>query len=319
MGLSEHLGQTEAGRGRETLHVPVLLQQVLDHLQVRQGGVYVDGTVGDGGHAYAILSEAGPQGRLLGLDRDPAALDSAARRLAPFGDRVLLRHGSFARLAELAGDWSPLDGILLDLGLSSRQLADPERGFAFSLDGPLDMRFDPTEEGVSAADLVNSWSVQELREVLYRWGEERQAGRIARAIVAARPLHTTRELARVVEEAVGRRGRIHPATRTFQALRIAVNRELEALEEGLPQALALLRPGGRLVVISFHSLEDRIVKRFLRREARDCICPPQAPVCTCGHRAQVRLLTRKPVRPSAAEVEANPRARSARLRAAEKI
>ena len=288
-------------------------------LAVRPGGVYIDGTVGGGGHAEAILESSAPDGRLLGLDRDPGALEAAGERLARFGGRAVLRHGSFARLAALAEGFAPVDGVLLDLGLSSLQLADPARGFAFSQEGPLDMRFDPTAPGPTAADLVNGLPVKELAALLYRYGEERQAGRIAEAIVAARPLETTRQLAEVIERAVGRRGRIHPATRTFQALRIAVNKELEALEAALPQAVDLLRPGGRLVVISFHSLEDRIVKRFLRRESRDCICPPETPVCTCGHTAQLRLLTRKPVRPDPEEVERNPRARSARLRAAERI
>ncbi len=301
-----------------SVHVPVLLQTVVSLLQVRPGGVYIDGTVGGGGHAAAILAASVPDGRLLGLDRDPAALDVARERLAPWGDRAVLRRGSFADLLRLAEGFIPADGVLLDLGLSSLQLADPARGFSFSQDGPLDMRFDPSE-GPTAADLVNTLSVRELTDLLYRYGEEKQARRIAEAIVAARPIHRTAELASLIEQTVGRRERIHPATRTFQALRIAVNRELEALEVALPQALELLRPGGRLVVISFHSLEDRIVKQFLHREARDCICPPEIPVCVCGHRAQVRVLTPKPVRPDAAEVAANPRARSARLRAAEKI
>ena len=306
------------GREVEDVHVPVLLQEVLACLQVRAGGIYVDGTVGGGGHAEAILAASAPDGRLLGLDRDPAALDVAERRLLPFGARIVLRHGSFARLAAWAEGFAPVDGVLLDLGLSSLQLADPARGFAFSLEGPLDMRMDPTGSGPTAADLVNTLSVKELADLLYRYGEERQARRIAAAIVDARPLFTTTELAQVVERTVGRRGRIHPATRTFQALRITVNGEMEALEDALPQAVDLLRPGGRLAVISFHSLEDRIVKRFLRQEARDCICPPDVPVCVCEHRARLEVLTKKPVRPGPAEVEANPRARSARMRVAER-
>lgn len=300
-------------------HVPVLLQAVLDLLAVRPGGVYVDGTLGGGGHARAILALSSPDGRLLGLDRDPAALAAARERLAPFGARAVLRHGSFARLRELAEGFAPADGVLLDLGLSSLQLADPTRGFAFAHEGPLDMRFDPGEGGPTAADLVNALSVNELTALLYRYGEEPQARRIAEAIVAARPLATTGELARVIERAIGpARGRIHPATRTFQALRIAVNEELQALEMALPQALEVLRPGGRLVVISFHSLEDRRVKQFMQREARDCICPPELPACACGHRAQGWIVTRRPRQPEPAEVAANPRARSARLRAFEK-
>jgi 16S rRNA (cytosine1402-N4)-methyltransferase len=296
------------------------LQSVLTLMHVRPGGAYIDGTVGAGGHAAAILETSAPDGRLLGLDRDPQALEAAARRLARFGERAVLRHGSFASLKELAGDLAPADGVLMDLGLSSLQLADPERGFSFSHEGPLDMRFDPTAPGPKAADLVNDLSVKELAGVLYRYGEERQARRIARAIVAARPLHTTTALAEVVAEATrGRRGRIHPATRTFQALRIAVNDELGALRSALSQAVDLLAPGGRLVVISFHSLEDRIVKRYLRRESRDCVCPPEIPVCVCDHQARLEVLTSKPVPPDAEEVEANPRARSARLRAAERV
>ncbi|MDW8067570.1 MAG: 16S rRNA (cytosine(1402)-N(4))-methyltransferase RsmH [Anaerolineae bacterium] len=302
-------------RGR--FHVPVLLQSVLSLLRVRPGGVYIDATVGGGGHAAAILAASAPDGRLLGLDRDPAALEVARERLLPYGERVTLRRGSFADLMHLAEGFIPADGVLLDLGLSSLQLADPARGFSFSQDGPLDMRFDP-QEGLTAADLVNTLSVRELTDLLYRYGEEKQARRIAEAIVAARPIYRTTELAALIERTVGRRERIHPATRTFQALRIAVNRELEALEAVLPQALDVLRPGGRLVVISFHSLEDRMVKQFLHREARDCLCPPEVPVCICGHRARVQVLTPKPVRPDAAEVAANPRARSARLRAGEK-
>jgi 16S rRNA (cytosine1402-N4)-methyltransferase len=300
------------------IHVPVLLQSVLEFLHVRSGGTYIDGTVGGAGHAAAILQASAPQGRLLGLDRDPVALQTARERLVPFGERVTLRHGSFARLKALASGHTPADGVLLDLGLSSMQLADPLRGFSFAKDGPLDMRFDPSVNGPTAADLVNDLSVKELSDILYRYGEEKQARRIAGAIVANRPLHTTNRLAEVVAGATGgRQKRIHPATRTFQALRIAVNNELAVLEKVLPQALDLLAVGGRLVVISFHSLEDRIVKRYIRHESRDCVCPPEVPTCMCGHRARLRPLTSKPVRPNADEVEANPRSRSARLRAAE--
>ncbi len=306
-----------------SVHIPVFLQAVLDGLRVRPGGRYVDGTVGGGGHAAHILELSAPDGRLLGLDRDAEAVAVARSRLADYADRVTLLHASFDRLAEVARaqGFVPVDGVLFDLGLSSLQLADPARGFSFSADGPLDMRFDPDSGGETAADLVNRLPEAELAALLRRYGEEPQARRIAEAIVAARPLHTTRELAAVVEQAVGgRRGRrIHPATRTFQALRIAVNDELATIERALPQAVEILAPGGRLVVIAFHSLEDRLVKRFMRRESRDCICPPETPVCVCGHRATLRMVTRKPLRPSAEEVVANPRARSARLRVAERI
>ncbi len=249
------------------------------------------------------------------------ALKAAGMQLASFGERVALVHSSFSHLAEVVHTrrFVPVDGVLFDLGLSSLQLADPGRGFAFMVDGPLDMRFDPQSEGATAADLVNGLSAEELAALLFRYGEERRSRRIAEAIVEARPLHTTAELVAVVEQVVKQRGRIHPATRTFQALRIAVNDELAALESALPQAVEILTPGGRLAVIAFHSLEDRIVKRFFRRESRDCICPPEAPACTCDHRATLRAISRKPVRPMAEEIAANPRARSARLRIAERI
>jgi 16S rRNA (cytosine1402-N4)-methyltransferase len=233
---------------------------------------------------------------------------------------VVTVQGSYASLQEIATrqGFVGVHGILLDLGLSSLQLADQSRGFSFQVDAPLDMRYSPDREE-TAAHLVNQLSESDLADLLFRYGEEWQSRRIARAIVSARPIERTGRLATVVARAKGRRGRIHPATKTFQALRIAVNRELETLERGLPQAVSLLAAGGRLAVISFHSLEDRIVKRFFRRESRDCICPPEVPRCVCGHRATVRVLTRKPIRPSAREVEENPRSRSARMRVAERL
>jgi 16S rRNA (cytosine1402-N4)-methyltransferase len=273
-----------------------------------------------GGHAVGILEGSSPDGRLLAMDRDPDALRISAQRLAPYGERVVLVHDSFARMGQVASQrrFASFDGILLDLGISSRQLADAERGFSFQVDGPLDMRLDPTDD-VTAAMLVNELSQEELADIIYRYGEERESRRIARALVAARPIRSTGELASVVSRAIhSRAGTIHPATRTFQALRIAVNQELEAVATALPQALALLRPGGRLAVIAFHSLEDRIVKQFFQRESRDCLCPPEIPVCVCGHRARLDLITRKPIRPTAIEVDKNPRSRSARLRIAEK-
>jgi len=302
-------------------HLPVLVQEVVDGLDTEPGRRYIDATVGGGGHAYEVLASSSPDGLLLGLDRDPAALVVSRARLAGFGERFELVHSSFARLAEVAADrgYVPADGILFDLGLSSLQLADASRGFSFQVDGPLDMRFDRASSDSTAAELVNRLSAEELAEVLYRYGEERRSRRIARAIVEARPLHTTRELAEVIDKTVGRRGaRLHSATLTFQALRIAVNQELVTLEKALPQAVDLLRPGGRLVVIAFHSLEDRIVKRFMRRESRDCICPPGLPVCVCQHEATLNALTRTPIRPSPEEVGTNPRSRSARLRIAER-
>ena len=304
------------------VHIPVLFQAVLSGLRVKPGGEYIDATIGGGGHAAGILAASSPDGRLLGLDRDPAAVEIARDRLTSYAGRVTFVHSSFALLEDVARarDFAPVDGVLFDLGFSSLQLSDPVRGFAFKADGPLDMRFDPTGGGPTAAELVNYLSLEDLKELLYRYGEEARAHRVVEAILAARPLHTTQQLAAVVRAAVGvsRRERIHPATRTFQALRIAVNDELDALEAALPQAVEILAPGGRLVVIGFHSLEDRLVKRFMRRESRDCICSSEMPVCTCEHRATLHLVGRKPNRPTEEEVDANPRARSARLRVAER-
>jgi len=304
----------------ESTHIPVLYQEVLQSLQVKSGGCYIDGTVGGGGHARGILEASGPTGRLLGIDADPMAIAISAERLAEYGTRVTLVNANFAQLAEIASRYGfcPADGILLDLGLSSLQLACGERGFSFQWEGPLDMRFNPQAEK-SASELVNGLSASELADILHRYGEERRAQRIAQAIVAARPIHTTRQLAEVVARAVGRRGRIHPATRTFQALRIAVNDELAALSQALPQAVELLAPRGRLVVIAYHSLEDRLVKQFYRQEAQDCICSPEVPVCRCHHRATLEIITRKPITPSEQEIQANPRCRSARMRIAARL
>lgn len=302
-------------------HAPVLYQQALTALAPRAGGLYIDGTLGGGGHAQGILEASAPDGKLLGLDRDPAALAVASQRLGAFGPRVHLSQASFADMAGQAAalGWEGVDGILLDLGLSSMQLDDPGRGFSLRLEGPLDMRFDPAQS-LTAAEVVNGWSEDELAGVLRRFGELPRSRAIARAIVRSRPLRTTVDLAQVVAQAAGRsRSRIHPATQAFQALRLAVNGELEALAEGLEASLEVLNQGGRLVVIAFHSLEDRIVKQFLRRESRDCVCPPQQPVCTCGHVATLHELHRRPLRPTRQEVTANPRARSARLRAAERM
>lgn len=301
-------------------HIPVLYQEVLSALQPRAGSLIIDGTVGAGGHALGILERSAPDGALLGLDRDPVTLPLAQQRLARFGERVHLRHGSFRELAAQAqaAGWTAVDGVLLDLGLSSLQLDDPQRGFAFRHDGPLDMRFDPTS-GASAADLVNRLPEGELADLIYRHGEERQSRRFARAIVAARPIRTTVELAELIAKAHrGRRGKTHPATRTFQALRIAVNDELSALQEALPQAVQLLRSGGRLAVIAFHSLEDRMVKRFMREESRNVVCPPEEQTGRIENAARLCLVQRKPIRPSEEEIQRNPRARSARLRVAER-
>ncbi len=303
-------------------HVPVLLQEVLAALRPAPGGRYIDVTVGAAGHARGILELSSPGGRLLAIDADPEAVEYARSALQDMGERAVVRQGFFDELTSLAAaaGFAAVDGILADLGLSSRQLADPGRGFSFQQEGPLDMRLDPAEETVTAADLVNDLPEAELAAILYHYGEERRSRAIARAIVRCRPLHTTTELAELVARTLGGgRGRIHPATRTFMALRIAVNDELGALERMLPEALALLAAGGRLAVITFHSLEDRIVKELFRREARGCICPPEAPVCHCEHRPSVRLVTRRPIEASEREREQNPRSRSARLRVVEKL
>jgi 16S rRNA (cytosine1402-N4)-methyltransferase len=303
-----------------TPHIPVLLDEVLEGLSPLPGQRFIDGTLGAGGHTEAILKTVAPHGQVLALDADPSALEIARRRLAAYGDRVHFIHANFAQLAAVARalDFVPVHGVLLDLGLSSVQLDAVERGFSFQSAGPLDMRYDPNSP-TTAADLVNNLAQDELANLIYRFGEERRSRAIARAIVAARPLHTTYQLAEVVARAVGgRRGdRLHPATRTFQALRIAVNDELEVLQAALPAATSILAPGGRLAVISFHSLEDRIVKEFFRRESRDCICPPEQPVCTCGHRATLHIITPKPITVTSTEAALNPRARSAKLRVAE--
>jgi 16S rRNA (cytosine1402-N4)-methyltransferase len=308
-------------------HLPVLVDEVLASLAVVPGSSVADCTVGGGGHAERLLEASSPDGRLLGIDADRAAILEAQRTLARFGDRVVLRQANFAALYDAAGaaGFIPLDAVLFDLGLSSYQLADPQRGFSFAADAPPDMRFDE-DRGVSALDLIDRSSQRELAGILATFGEERRAGRIATAILAARAegrLVTAADLSRVVSEAVpasrADARRIHPATRTFQALRIAVNRELEVLAPALSGALAALRPGGRLAVISYHSGEDRIVKRFMARESRDCVEDPLPPICLCGHRAQLRAVPRRGITPTAAEVGRNRRARSARLRAAVKL
>ncbi len=301
-------------------HEPVLYQEVLAALRPAPGKRFIDGTIGGGGHAWGILDASSPDGQLLGMDADPEALQMAGNRLVAFGPRVTLVQSNFVRLEEIVrqSGFYPAHGVLLDLGISSMQLSVAARGFSFQQDGPLDMRMDPHLER-TAADLVNELPVEELVDLLWRYGEERYARRIVRDIVAARPLVTTGELAQVVARAVGRRGRIHPATRTFQALRIAVNDELGALKAVLPQAVRVLAPGGRLAVIAFHSLEDRLVKTFFRQESRDCICPPKVLICSCGHKASLQIVTRRPVVPSATEKARNPRSRSAKLRVTEKL
>jgi 16S rRNA (cytosine1402-N4)-methyltransferase len=309
-------------------HIPVLADEVMSTLAPAPGSLQIDATVGGGGHTERILEASSPDGRLLGLDADGAAIARVQGRLQPrFGDRLVLRQANFREVGTVAPEagFDAVDGCLFDLGLSSYQLADTDRGFGIRAGGPLDMRFD-TSRGVPAAELLTTLDATELTALFRRYGEEPQAGRIARAIVEARrtaPITTAEELATLIERVApgsprGRR-RIHPATRVFQALRIAVNEELDALQEALGAAVELLRPGGRLVVLSYHSLEDRIVKRFFQTERRGCVCPPELPVCVCGRNPRLRLVTRRSVTPSEAEIAANPRARSARLRAAERL
>lgn len=302
-------------------HVPVLYQEVLEMLRPVENGRYIDGTLGAGGHTAGLLAASAPSGRVLGFDRDPDAIAFARQQLAAYGERVHYVNDSYARMGEIAPavGFAQVDGILLDLGLSSRQLDDSQRGFAFRLDGPLDMRFDQTG-GETAADLLNNRTEAELAEIFWRYGEEPASRKIARLIVANRPITQTTELAELIATASpNRKRRIHPATQIFQALRIAVNHELDAVEQGVPAALSLLKPGGRLAVISFHSLEDRFVKRLFRQWSTACSCPPEQPICTCGGQAAARLITRKAVQASASEIEQNPRSRSARLRVVEKI
>ena len=301
-------------------HLPVLYKTIITALHPRSPGRYIDGTLGAAGHAAGILAGAVPEGELLGLDLDPQALAIARETLAPFGGRAHIVQASYTTMKDEAAKlgWDAVDGIVLDFGVSSMQLDTPERGFSFLSDGPLDMRFSPNA-ALSAADLVNSFSEEELADIIFRYGEDRLARRIARSIVGNRPIHTTGQLADLIQKSIGRPERIHPATRTFQALRIAVNEELASIESVLPIAVSLLGLGGRLAVISFHSLENRIVKEYFRRESRDCICPPRQPICTCGHKAIITEVNRKPIEADEEETKENSRARSAKLRIVQKI
>ncbi len=303
------------------VHIPVLVKEAVEALAVHPGGRYVDCTLGGGGHAAAILERCSPGGQLLGIDADPEAIKVAQTTLDAYRNSIRLVNDNFVNLEAICYkyDFLPVNGILFDLGLSSLQLEDSRRGFSFQSDAPLDMRLSPSQK-LTAADIVNSYSEVELAHLILTYGEEIHGRRIAYQIVHARPLKTTFELVRAIERAVGsRRSRIHPATKTFQALRIAVNQELENMELVLKQAMGLLGFSGRLVVISYHSLEDRIVKQFIQREARDCICPPNMPTCVCEHKASLSLINKKVITPSPVEIQANPRSRSARLRAAERV
>lgn len=302
---------------QQPIHIPVLLNETIEALQVQPGRKYIDCTVGEGGHAAAILEKGA---HLLGIDIDPQAIEIARKRLQPYGENAILINENFENLERICSDsgFHPVHGVLFDLGMSSLQLTDTSRGFSFQHDSPLNMRFSPSQD-LSAATIVNTFPEDELAAIIKKYGEERRSKQIARSIVANRPIDTTLRLATVIERTVGFRGKIHPATKTFQALRITVNQELQRLETALKQVANILFLGGRLVVISFHSLEDRLVKNYMRQESRDCICPPRTPVCVCGHKAVFKLITKKVITPSPAEILANPRSRSARMRVAERV
>ena len=306
-------------------HVSVLLEECIQGLNIKPEGIYVDGTLGGAGHSSRIAAEL-TTGRHIGIDRDPVALKAARERLAPYADRVTLVHSNFCEIAQVLKDLDipGVDGILLDLGVSSPQLDDGERGFSYMVDAPLDMRMN-NEDALSAHDVVNTWSYEELKRILYEYGEERYAPQIASAICRRRetaPIETTLELVDVIRSAMppaALREKQHPAKRSFQAIRIAVNDELGAVGKVMKDAIPLLNPGGRLAVITFHSLEDRIVKSAMAAAAKGCTCPPEFPVCVCGKKPQVKLLTRKPIVSGPEELERNPRARSAKLRICEKL
>ncbi len=312
--------------GETYLHRPVLLDECIQALNIRPDGTYLDGTLGRGGHSEEIAKRLSEGGRLVCIDRDRQALDEAGRRLAPWSERITFLHGNFADLAALMeqAGIEAVDGMLFDLGVSSPQLDDPERGFSYMHDAPLDMRMD-RDDALTAWTVVNRWPREELRRILAQYGEERYAGPIAAAIDRARqtaPVETTGQLVEIIRGALpasALREKQHPAKRSFQGIRIAVNDELTAVSRMLQDAVPRLRPGGRLAVISFHSLEDRIVKSELAAAARGCTCTPEFPVCVCGKKPQIKLITRKPILPGTEELAVNPRARSAKLRVAEKI
>jgi 16S rRNA (cytosine1402-N4)-methyltransferase len=309
-------------------HIPVMLEEVMHWIAPKPGGVYMDATLGLAGHAARLMDMTGGEALLLGLDRDEQALAKAETTLARFGENVQLAHISFQHFSRALREvgWDKLDGVIADLGVSSLQLDSPERGFSFLHDGPLDMRMDPGSGGEPAAGIVNGASFERLRQMLWDYGEEPMAGRIARAIVAAREtarIESTLELARIVAAAYPAKRRAlsrnHPATKTFQALRLEVNQELREIEVFLERIVDYLRPGARIAVISFHSLEDRIVKRAFRKDSTGCLCPREYPLCQCGHEKKLRLPFRKPLLPSEEEMRANSRSRSAKLRVAERI
>jgi 16S rRNA (cytosine1402-N4)-methyltransferase len=303
------------------IHKPVLLKESIEALVVQPGGRYIDCTLGCGGHTLAILQKSAPGGQVLGIDADPEAIRNAQENLMEYRQSVLLVNDNFSNIDKICQQYNfmPVHGILFDLGLSSYQLEDDPRGFSFQRNAALDMRFSPNQI-ITAADIVNTYSETELALLLREYGEEPFSGRIARHIVEGRPVSTTVQLAGIITEAVGgRREKIHPATRTFQALRIAVNRELETLDQALSKSVDVLGIGGRLVVISYHSLEDRLVKRFMQKESKDCVCPPEVLVCQCAHKASLKVINKKVLAPTFEEIRSNPRSRSAKLRIAEKI
>ncbi len=302
-------------------HIPVLYRQTIEFLRPVSNGRYIDGTFGAGGHSIGILQASAPDGRVLAFDKDPEAITFGMGRMGDYAGRITAVNASYADMESIAPahGFDQVDGILLDLGLSSRQLDNAQRGFSFMRDGQLDMRFDPTQ-GETAADLINNLTESELADIIWRYGEDRRSRKMARLIVANRPINSTRRLADLIAQKMSNpRRRIHPATQLFQALRIAVNHELEAVETGIPAAINLLKPGGRIAVISFHSLEDRFVKQLFRRLTKACICPPRQPICTCDTEPTLKRITRKPIQANEQEIQENPRSRSARLRVAEKL
>jgi len=303
------------------IHKPVLLSEAIEALQAQPGKRYVDCTLGSGGHAAAIMAKILPGGQLLGIDADPEAIEIAKKRLSDYTESTILINENFAELETICreNNFLPVHGILFDLGLSSTQLEVPERGFSFQTDGPLDMRFSPAQE-LTAADIINALPEDKLTQIIKDYGEERYSKWIARHIIKSRPINSTLQLATLVEKAIGsRRGRIHPATKTFMALRIVVNRELENLAAALKQSITCLKNQGRLVVISYHSMEDRVVKQFMQRESKGCLCPPSTPVCRCGHAPNLKIISKGVITPSLTEIKSNPRSRSAKLRVAERL
>jgi len=303
------------------IHIPVLLGEVMEALQVQSGKRYIDCTLGTGGHSIAILEKSSPNGQLMGIDADLEAIKIAQGRLADYTQSTIFVNDNFANLEAICkeNDFLPVDGILFDLGISSLQLDMAERGFSFQQDGPLDMRFSLDDE-LTAADIINTIPEDKLAQLIQIYGDEHHSRQIARHIIRNHPINSTAQLAHIVEQAISsRRGKIHPATKTFLALRIAVNRELKNLDIVLKQTLNCLNKKGRLVVISYHSLEDRIVKRFMQQEAKGCLCPPDSPACCCEHIPNLKLISKKVITPSLWEISANPRSRSAKLRVAERI